>query len=129
MAALGLIVSVGLAMVAVSATAEPRAMLPQYASEQRPAAPPRLEPPPLATRADRQSGSELIALSTVVGDKYQQVVVVDPRQRVLSVYHVELASGNVKLCCVRNIQWDLQMTHYNGENPLPREIQSLLQSR
>jgi hypothetical protein len=75
------------------------------------------------------AGGDLIALCTTVGDKYQQLTVLDPKQKVLSVYHVELATGNVRLCCVRAIHWDLQMTHYNGENPLPREIQSLLEPR
>lgn len=75
------------------------------------------------------AGGDLIAVSTVVGDKYQQLTVVDPKAKVISVYHVELATGNVRLCCVRNIHWDLQMKHYNGDSPLPREIQSLLEPR
>jgi len=75
------------------------------------------------------AGGDLIALSATVGDKYQQLTVIDPKAKVISVYHVELASGNVKLCCVRNIHWDLQMMHYNGDAPLPREIQSLLEPR
>ncbi len=69
----------------------------------------------------------LIALSTTVADKHQQLTVIDPKSRVLSVYHVDLASGDVELRCVRNIQWDLQMTYYNGKTPLPQEIQSLLE--
>ena len=54
---------------------------------------------------------------------------VDLRQRAMSVYHVALATGDVKLCCVRNIHWDLQLMHYNGDAPLPREIQSLLEPK
>jgi len=75
------------------------------------------------------AGGEMIALSCVVGERYQQVTVLDPKLKVLSVYHIELATGNVKLCCVRNIHWDLQVMHYNGEHPLPREIQSLLEPK
>ncbi|NUQ62774.1 MAG: hypothetical protein HUU20_09805 [Pirellulales bacterium] len=71
---------------------------------------------------------ELIALSTTVGDKYQQLTVIDPKLKVLSVYHVDLASGNVELKCVRTIHWDLQMTYYNGKGPLPQDIQSLLEA-
>jgi hypothetical protein len=70
----------------------------------------------------------LIALSTKVGEKYQQLAVIDPKLRVLSVYHVDLASGDIELRCVRNIHWDLQMTYYNGKAPLPQEIQSLLEA-
>jgi len=70
------------------------------------------------------AGADLIALSTVVGEQYQQVTVIDPRQRVMSIYHVELATGNVELKCVRTIHWDLQMMYYNGKGLLPHEIQS-----
>jgi hypothetical protein len=69
----------------------------------------------------------LIALSTVVEGKYQQVTLIDSASRVMSVYHIDLASGSVKLCCVRNFRWDLQMLQHNGESPLPREIRSLLE--
>lgn len=81
---------------------------------------------------EAQSGlaeSQLVVQSTVVEGRYQQLVVVDPRKSTLAVYHVDLASGNVELCCVRNISWDLQMTYFNGKNPLPPEIQSLLEHR
>lgn len=81
-------------------------------------------PPPHTALAD----GALIALSTTVGDKYQQLSVIDPKLRVLSVYHVDLASGNVELKCVRTIHWDLQMTYYNGKGPMPQDIQSLVES-
>ena len=74
-------------------------------------------------------GADLITLSTSVGDRHQQLTVIDPRTRVLSVYHVELATGIVSLKSVRNIHWDLQMVEFNGVNPLPREIRALLETR
>jgi hypothetical protein len=80
-------------------------------------------PNPLV-RAD----GDLIALSTVVADKYQQVVVIDPKAHVMSVYHVELATGIVQLRSVRNIHWDLQMMDFNGAIPSPREIQAQIQA-
>ena len=76
-----------------------------------------------------QAGSELIALATVVGDEYQQVTVIDPKQRAMSVYHVDLRSGSIELKCVRQIHWDLQIVDYNGKGLLPREIQSQLELR
>ncbi|MEN6497483.1 MAG: hypothetical protein ABFD16_24560 [Thermoguttaceae bacterium] len=75
-----------------------------------------------------QANGDFIALSTVVGDKYQQLVVVDPKAHVMSVYHVDLASGAIHLRCVRNIHWDLQMMDFNGTAPLPREIQAQIQA-
>jgi hypothetical protein len=71
----------------------------------------------------------LIALATPIGEQRQQVTVIDPEKRVLSVYHIELASGEVTLKSVRNIHWDLQMTEFNGTSPLPREVRSLIEQR
>jgi len=71
-----------------------------------------------------RADGDLITLSTVVGDKFQQLVVVDPKSHVMSVYHVELGTGAIHLRCVRNIHWDLQMMDFNGTAPSPREIQA-----
>lgn len=75
------------------------------------------------------AGGEMTVVSTIVGDRFQQLTVIDPKTKAISVYQVELGSGNVRLCCVRNIHWDLQLMHYNGDAPLPREIQSLLEPK
>lgn len=75
------------------------------------------------------ANQDLIAVSAVVGDRLQQVTVIDPKQRVMSVYHIDLVSGKIALRSVRNIHWDLQMTDFNGDAPLPREIQALLESK
>lgn len=109
---LGVLVGVGLVIAAVGVLPDRSEALAQRI------------PPYRLTSAD----GELIALSTTVGDKYQQLTVIDPKLRVLSIYHVDLASGDVELRCVRNIHWDLQMTYYNGKTPLPQEIQSLLEA-
>lgn len=108
---LGVLVGAGLAMAAAGAA-------PVVSDDfaRRPG------PRPVA-RAD----GDLIALSTVVGERYQQVVVLDPKAHVMSVYHVELATGTIQLRCVRNIHWDLQMMDFNGVIPSPREIQAQIQ--
>ncbi|MBN2022821.1 MAG: hypothetical protein JW809_08490 [Pirellulales bacterium] len=71
----------------------------------------------------------LVAFSTTVEQKYQQVTVIDPRGRVISVYHIDLVTGGITLRSVRNIHWDLQMSDFNGKAPLPREIQALAEQR
>jgi hypothetical protein len=68
----------------------------------------------------------LSALGAVVEGRYQQVVVIDPLQRCMAVYHVRLDSGQIELKSVRNIQWDLQLLEFNGVRPLPQEIQSVV---
>ncbi len=86
-------------------------------------------PGPLpAPRADVQigAGNELIALGAPAGENGQLLIVVDPKQQVVAVYHVDKPSGRVTLQSVRNIRWDLQLTEFNAERPLPNEIRALL---
>ena len=109
----GALIGAGLVIAAAAAAPERGEMFVQRAASQSVAA----------------AGGELIALAAVVADKYQQVTVIDSKSKVIGVYQVELATGNIRLCCVRNIHWDLQMMHFNGDSPLPRDIQSLLEPK
>jgi hypothetical protein len=83
----------------------------------------------LAERAASPSAGGLIALTAAVGTERQQVTVIDPDTHVLGVYHIDLASGEVKLKSVRNIHWDLQMMEFNGTSPLPGEVRSILEQQ
>jgi len=71
------------------------------------------------------SSPELLALSHDGGDGRQQITIVDPRQRVIAVYHVDRASGALQLKSVRNLQWDLLIEDYNSASPAPRDIRAL----
>jgi len=71
----------------------------------------------------------VIAFSEKVENKYQQVTVIDPKQRSLCVYHISLADGQIALKSVRNFHWDTQILEWNSANPLPKEIQALLEQR
>jgi hypothetical protein len=71
----------------------------------------------------------LIALATSVGDHRQQLTVVDPELRVMGVYHIDGATGEIVLKSVRNIHWDLQMVEFNGTSPTPREIRTQIEQR
>jgi hypothetical protein len=55
----------------------------------------------------------------------QAIVVVDPDQRVLAVYHVDKTTGEITLRSVRNITWDLQMLEFNSGEPLPQDIRKM----
>ena len=72
-------------------------------------------------------GRDLIALLGPTDNSGQLLMVIDPQMRAMSVYHVEGATGKIALKSVRNIRYDLQMTHLNTEDPLPQYIQSLLE--
>ncbi len=78
--------------------------------------------------AHTDAGPELITVSAMVGERpqFQQLTVIDPRSRVMSVYHVELESGAITLKSVRNISWDLLLREFNAVNPLPGEIRALM---
>jgi hypothetical protein len=71
----------------------------------------------------------LIALATPAGEHAQQVTVIDPEKHVLSVYHIDLVSGEIVLKSVRNIHWDLQMTEFNATAPAPGAIRAMLDQK
>ena len=110
-AMLGVLVGVGLALAAVGATPDGRETLAQ-----------RSGPDTLALPS-----GELIALAATVDNKYQQVTVIDPKQRAMSVYHIELATGQIELRSVRNIHYDLQILSHDNKGLLPEEIRAMLQ--
>ena len=82
----------------------------------------------LAQRVSSGNSAELITLTTEIGEARQQITVIDPQTRVMTVYHIEPSTGAIALKCVRNLHWDFQMEYFNGVNPLPREIRSLVES-
>lgn len=75
------------------------------------------------------AAADMIVVPTVLGEKAQVLTVVDPRQRVLCVYHIDLATGKIALKSVRKIQWDLQIDDLNNEKPLPQEIRAMVEQR
>jgi hypothetical protein len=115
-AILGILVGMGLVMAA-AAVAEPRgeAVL-QRGTPATPA--------PAAV-----TGSELIVVPTALGERLQMLTVVDPRQKVLGVYHIDTTTGKITLKSVRNIHWDLQIDHLNTDVPLPQEIRSMWEQK
>src|SRR3712207_1720484 len=68
---------------------------------------------------------DLVALSPDAGDGRQQITLVDSRQRVIAVYHVDRTTGTLQLKSVRNVQWDLTIEDYNTAAPAPRDIRAL----
>ena len=110
---LGALIGAGLAIVAVGATPDAGDLFARQSECQQAAGP--------------QSG--LVVLGVTVDNRYQQVTVVDPVSRAMSVYHVDLMSGEMELRSARDIRWDLQMEYFNGKGLLPPEIRAMLHSR
>jgi hypothetical protein len=71
----------------------------------------------------RQS-SELIAHVTAADGQPHVITVIDPRQRVMAIYHVDRSTGQITPKSIRNFTWDLQMSEYNSGDPSPKDIRS-----
>lgn len=101
------------AVIAVGVVGLADAQVPRGAGHERPA-------------ADRAASSpDLLALSHDGPDGRQQVTIVDPRQRVMAVYHIDRVTGALTLKSVRNLTWDLQIEDFNSGTPAPRDIRAL----
>lgn len=113
-AVLGALATVGIILAAAAVAQQPFG--------QHPAAP-VVAPAGVVPAA---TGSELIVVP--MGDK-GMMTVVDPRQRAICVYRIDPATGKITLKSARGIQWDLQITDLNNENPTPQQIRSLLEQK
>ncbi|MFZ1935518.1 MAG: hypothetical protein WCB27_09675 [Thermoguttaceae bacterium] len=120
-AILGTLVGVGLVMAAAAMAQQRGEALPLRGVA---AVPTPAIPVPAAV-----TGTELIVVPTVLGDKVQMLTIIDPRQRVLGVYHIDTATGKISLKSVRNIHWDLQIDHLNTDEPLPQQIRSMWEQK
>jgi hypothetical protein len=81
---------------------------------------------PLVDTQAQGSGNLLAHVWSADGQS-QVVTVIDSRQRVLAVYHVDRTTGQITPKSIRNITWDLQMIDFNTGSPLPQDIRSGLQ--
>jgi hypothetical protein len=79
---------------------------------------------PAIDSPSNSSSGGLITQVTATEGQPLIVTVVDPKQRVMAVYHVDRASGGIALKSVRNFTWDLQMIEFNSGNPLPQDIRN-----
>lgn len=70
------------------------------------------------------NGNELITHVTATDGQPITVTVIDPRQRVMAVYYVDRASGEITPKSIRNFTWDLQMIEFNSGKPLPQDIRN-----
>jgi hypothetical protein len=77
---------------------------------------------------DTAAKDGLIAFTATAGDNGQQITVIDPVARVMSVYWVD-SEGKLALKSVRTIKWDLQMVDFNGVSPQSREVRSLVEQK
>ncbi len=77
------------------------------------------------TAPSEDPSNKVQLVSTLLPTGVQQIVVVDTESRTMAVYHVEPAQGKIQLKSVRQLGWDLQMEHFNGQAPLPGELRQV----
>ncbi len=56
----------------------------------------------------------------------QMLLVVDPKTKVLAVYHIETSNGKVSLQSTRALGYDLQIEDFNATDPKPSSIKKML---
>jgi hypothetical protein len=56
----------------------------------------------------------------------QQVILVDTAKRVMAVYFIAPDTGGIQLKSVRSIAADLQLEEFNGADPSPSKVRSIL---
>jgi len=69
-------------------------------------------------------GAPLVTHVIAQENRPHTIVAVDPQNKTLAVYHVDLVTGKLALKSVRNATWDLQMRDFNTDEPLPQDIRS-----
>lgn len=73
------------------------------------------------------AGRDLIAHFQESETRPTTLTVVDPQARAVAVYHLNRETGKIELKSVRNIRWDLAMSAFNSDSPLPEEIRKGLE--
>lgn len=77
-----------------------------------------------AADAPSRGSSELMTHVSATDGQPLTVTIIDPRQRVMAVYHVDRGSGEITPKSVRNFTWDLQMIEFNSGSPQPQDIRN-----
>ncbi len=83
---------------------------------------------PVVAEEHSSDAKSLVALSAVA-DGRQQITLVDPKAKVVAVYHIDQATGTIALRSVRQVHWDFQLDDFNTTNPTPREIRAMAERR
>jgi hypothetical protein len=70
-----------------------------------------------------------MGFSKSLGDGQEQLILVDPHTRVLSVYHVEPTTGKTSLKSIRRLEWDQQLNAFNTQDPQPLDVRTMVAPR
>ena len=72
-------------------------------------------------------GNEAMLIQTgITSTGSNQVIMVDTTKRVMAVYVVAPDTGVIQLKSVRNLAADFQLEEFNGSDPSPAKVRSIL---
>ena len=82
----------------------------------------------VAGNLDASSGTASVdgSVSVFATSDGHQLTLVETSKRTLCVYHIDSKTGEITLKSVRSYGWDLELEHFNGTEPLPGQIRSML---
>lgn len=81
-------------------------------------------------RAPVSPEGDVIPVHWTVDSKHQEMMVlVDPRRKAMSVYHIDRNTGVITLKSVRQCQHDLLLSGFNENRPLAEEIRAMATPR
>jgi hypothetical protein len=68
----------------------------------------------------------MLGFSVLGSEGGQLITLIDPKQRAMTVYHVDSSSGQITLRSVRQLTSDFAIEVFNARSPLPAEIRQML---
>ena len=82
-----------------------------------------------ASVAGAGSSQELVAFATESPNAAQLLYLIDPKQKILSVYEFDSRKTKLKLAAVRHYSADHQLAEFNNEAPYVADIEKLVRQR
>lgn len=90
---------------------------------------PALFAPASAQAAIAGAGGETVAFVNESASGGQFLYLIDPKQKVLSVYEFDPRKTKLKLAAVRHFSADHQLAEFNNEPPMVADIERLVRPR
>ncbi len=79
---------------------------------------------------DKQAtDSSMIAFTSENGPDGKLFCLIDPKEKVLSIYEFDLKKSKLKLAAVRHVGADHQLAEFNNEEPSVSKIEQLVRRR
>jgi hypothetical protein len=85
------------------------------------------EPPGLPTPTSNDSNERMWVQAFPLTESRHILLIVDPIERHIAVYHVDTVSGALTLKSSRDISADLRLGDFNAQDPKPATLRKMLE--